>query len=286
MTAPIEDVSELPGKKLSDQEKEPIGEIKDIFATEDGFPMWVSVEVDQGMNKKRIAVVPLARIKDEDGELLVPYSKNNIVGSPEIDDSEGISEECDFTLRGYYGIGTGDQEMWSDNRGYATMVAEESSSTEKVENADDVETPDPDKRTDESRQRLEDPGSSEMRKVSAEDVAEGNDEQMGGGGDGDDDKDESKEDDESKDDEGKAESKEDDEGKTESKEDDDQPEGEQDEDQQPQNKEGGDEQSEGEQDQDEQRQGDEGQDDQRQGTEDDDGEQQSKGKSDEDEGDH
>ena len=30
MTAPIEDVSSLPGKKVSDQEENPIGEIKEI----------------------------------------------------------------------------------------------------------------------------------------------------------------------------------------------------------------------------------------------------------------
>ena len=32
MSAPIDDVSSLPGKKVSDQEENPIGEIKDIYA--------------------------------------------------------------------------------------------------------------------------------------------------------------------------------------------------------------------------------------------------------------
>ena len=135
--------------------------------------MWVAVELSEGMSKKRTAFIPLARLKDENGDLRVPYSKNKIADSPEIDDSEGISEECDFALRGYYGIGIGDQEMWSDNKGYATLVAEESSAAERVENGDDLETPDADKRTEESKQRLEDPGSAEMRNVNAEDVAEG-----------------------------------------------------------------------------------------------------------------
>jgi PRC-barrel domain protein len=178
MTAPIEDVSSLPGKKITDQEENPIGEVKEIFATEDGFPMWVSVEMSQGMSNKRTAFIPLARIKDENGDLRVPYSKDKIAESPEVDDSDGISEECDFQLRGYYGIGTGDQEMWSDNKSYATMVTEESASSEKAD-ADDLETPDADQRTEESKERLEDPGSSEIRHVDAEAVAEGKEEEAG-----------------------------------------------------------------------------------------------------------
>jgi hypothetical protein len=193
MTAPIEDVSSLPGKKITDQEENPIGEVKEIFATEDGFPMWVAVEMSQGMSNKRTAFIPLARLKDENGDLRVPYSKSKIAESPEVDGSDGISQECDFQLRGYYGIGTGDQEMWSDNKGYAALVPEESSSAEKAD-ADDLETPDADKRTDESRERLEDPGSAEMRNVNAEDVAEGKDDQTGDGSGGDDEDSESRED--------------------------------------------------------------------------------------------
>jgi hypothetical protein len=202
MTAPIEDVSSLPGKKITDQEENPIGEVKEIFATEDGFPMWVSVEMSQGMSNKRTVFIPLARIKDEDGDLRVPYSKNKIAESPEIDGSDGLSEECDFQLRGYYGIGTGDQEMWSDNKGYATLVTEESASAEKAD-ADDLETPDPDQRTDESRERLEDPGSSEIRHVDAEAVAEGKEDEGDTGNEDKDDEDEDEdedEDDEDKDD--------------------------------------------------------------------------------------
>jgi hypothetical protein len=215
MTAPIEDVSSLPGKKITDQEENPIGEVKEIFATEDGFPMWVAVEMSQGMSNKRTAFIPLARIKDEDGDLRVPYSKDKIAESPEIDGSDGISEECDFQLRGYYGIGTGDQEMWSDNKGYATLVTDESASSEKAD-ADDLETPDADTRTDESKERLEDPGSAEMRNVNAEDVAEGKEDE----GDDDDDEDKDKDKDKDKDD-----SRDDDDGQPEHREDSDEPQG-------------------------------------------------------------
>jgi hypothetical protein len=170
MTAPIEDVSSLPGKRISDQAENPIGEVKEIYAT-DGYPMWVLVEISSGIADKQSAFIPLARIKDEKGELRVPYSKQRIGDAPEVDASDGISEECDRRLRDYYGIDAGDQELRSDNKSYVTLVPENAGASERVENVDELETPDPDQRTDESRERLHDPGGSEIRQVSAEDVA-------------------------------------------------------------------------------------------------------------------
>jgi hypothetical protein len=170
MTAPIEDVSSLPGKKISDQAETPIGKVKEIFATDDGYPMWVAVEMSSGIGEKRIVFVPLARIKDENGELRVPYSKQRIGDAPEVDGGDGISAEWDRKLRDYYGIDTGDHELRTDNKSYATLVADEGGPASRVKDAGELETPDADTRTEESRERLRDPGSSEMRKVSAEDV--------------------------------------------------------------------------------------------------------------------
>ena len=170
MTAPIEDVSSLPGKKITDQAENPIGKVSQIYAT-DGYPMWVAVEMSSGLAKRRTVFIPLARIKDENGELRVPYSAQRIGEAPEVDDSDGISAECDRQLRDYYGIDTGDQELRSDNKSYATHVPDEPGESTRVENPDDLDTPDSDTRTDESRDRLRDPGSSEMRQVTAEDVA-------------------------------------------------------------------------------------------------------------------
>jgi hypothetical protein len=170
MTSAIEDVSSLPGKKISDQAENPIGEVKQIYAT-DGYPMWVAVEMSSGIAKKRTVFIPLARIKDENGELRVPYSAQRIGDAPEVDDSDGISAECDRQLRDYYGIDAGDQELRTDNKSYATLVADEPGEAKQVEDADELETPDADKRTDESEERLRDPGSAEMRHVSADEVA-------------------------------------------------------------------------------------------------------------------
>jgi hypothetical protein len=170
MTAPIEDVSTLPGKQISDPTATPIGKVMEIYAS-DGHPTWVAVELSSGLVGKDIVFIPLARIKDEDGELRVPYTKRRIADAPEIDTSNGISEECDRRLRDHYGIDTGDQELRSDNKSYATLVPDEVGVSQRVENPDELKTPNADTRTEESRRRLHDPGSSETRKVTAGDVA-------------------------------------------------------------------------------------------------------------------
>jgi hypothetical protein len=171
MTAPIEDISTLPGKKLSDQMANPIGKVTDIFATDDGYPMWVGVNASPGIGGGRTVLVPLARLKDEDGELRVPYSKQRIIESPEIDVDAGISAECDRELRDFYGIDVGDQEMRQDNKSYASRVPENGGASQRVEDPGELETPDADTRTEESEERLHNPGSSQTRAVTAGDVA-------------------------------------------------------------------------------------------------------------------
>ncbi len=92
-------------------------------------------------------------------------------GRPEVEAEDGISEECDRALRSYYGIGAADQELWSDNKGYATLVSDEAGAARRVENVDEAETPDADKRTDETISRVKDPGPPEMRQITADEVA-------------------------------------------------------------------------------------------------------------------
>ncbi len=170
MTAPIDDVSALPGRKLTDQTDNPVGKVQAIYAMDDGYPMWVAVAMTTGLIGRRTVVVPLARLKDEGGQLKVPYSKKRIGESPSVDDGDGISAECDRTLRDYYGIDAGDQEMRTDNKSYATAVSENGGTAARVDDPTQLETPDPDTRTEETAERLNNPGSSETREVTAADV--------------------------------------------------------------------------------------------------------------------
>ena len=175
MTAPIEDVSRLPGKKVADQEETPIGEIKEIYAIGgDGDAMWVSVEAKFRMGDKRMVLIPLARLKDEDGELRVPYSKDHIGNTPKLDDTDRISPECDRALRDHYGIDRADQELRGDNDSYATLVTEDEGIAERVENPDSLRTPTADKISEETRERLHNPGGKETRDVDAGAIADEN----------------------------------------------------------------------------------------------------------------
>jgi hypothetical protein len=129
--------------------------------------------------------IPLARLKVEHGVLRVPYSKDHIGESPEVDGNEGISPECERRLRGHYGIDRGDQELRSDNRSYATLVPEEEGTAKRVEDIEKLETPNADKRTEETEERLQDVGSAEMREVDAGAIADQNAERSGSGKAGD-----------------------------------------------------------------------------------------------------
>jgi hypothetical protein len=175
MTAAIDDVSSLPGKKIRDQAYVQVGKIKEIYATDDGYPMWVAVEMssstEDNLSGDRIVFIPLARLKVEQDELHVPYSKQRIAEAPEVDDGDGISAECDRALRDYYGIDAGDQEMRKDNDSYAARVPDEAGAASRVEDASSIETPDADTRTEETMKRLAEPAHNEARKVTAEDVS-------------------------------------------------------------------------------------------------------------------
>jgi hypothetical protein len=173
MTTPVEDVRELPGKTVLDQYDEPIGEIEEIYAIGgDGHPTWVTVDVrpqEEG-GKPRTVFIPLSRLKLEDGELQVPYSVEHLTAAPEIQAADELSEHDEGALRGYYSVGVGDGELRTDNFSYATLVPDQGGPSKRVQDVDRLETPSADKRTDETRARLEDPGSSEIRKVTAKDV--------------------------------------------------------------------------------------------------------------------
>ena len=187
MTAAIDDVSTLPGKKVTDQDQKPIGEIKEIYAIGgDGDAMWVSVEATFGLGDKRTVLIPLARLKDENGELRVPYSKDHIGSTPELDDADTISPECDRAMRDHYGIDRADQELRADNDSYATLVPEDTdAAAERVEDPASLETPSADKISDETRERVNNPGGKEMREVDAGAIADENAAREKGEGDGD-----------------------------------------------------------------------------------------------------
>jgi len=134
MASPIEDASGLCGQKLNDQDGQSIGEIKKVYnLSGEDAPMWVSVDASTGMAGGREVLVPVARLKEERGQVRVPYSANRIRSAPEIEAKDELSAEDDRTLRDYYAIDLGDQEVRSgENDSYAARVPEEGGNPQKV----------------------------------------------------------------------------------------------------------------------------------------------------------
>ena len=134
MATAIEDLSSLPGESVSDHEGRKIGKVKDVYGMggKEDAPMWVTIEVSGGASGKRLVFVPLARMKQEKGEVRVPYSVQHINSAPEVEVEDELSEDDERALRDYYAIDLGDQEMRTDNESYANRVPEEEGSASKI----------------------------------------------------------------------------------------------------------------------------------------------------------
>jgi len=94
MSAPVKDVSELPGKTVLDEYDEPVGEINAIYAIGgEGHPTWVTVEFRPAEGEPKPVFIPLARLKQEDGDLCVSYSIEHIASGPGgADDDSGADK--------------------------------------------------------------------------------------------------------------------------------------------------------------------------------------------------
>jgi hypothetical protein len=133
MTSPIEDVRSLPGKKVSDQQREEVGEICEIYE-QDGDPMWLTVKSSTGMASDRLVFIPVARLKQADGDIRVPYSVQHIHEFPKTEPEGELSEDQDRALRDYYSGDLGDQELRDRNEdSYAARVPDSDAPVKKAE---------------------------------------------------------------------------------------------------------------------------------------------------------
>jgi PRC-barrel domain len=140
MASPIEDMSSLPGQTVSDQEGVDIGKVKDVYAVNDDAPMWVTIEASTGMAGSKVVFVPIARLKEEDGNLSVPYSAQRIKEAPEVEQEDELSEEDDRMLRDYYAIDHADQEFRTEGESYASKVPDAEEPPRKI-SAEDASEP-------------------------------------------------------------------------------------------------------------------------------------------------
>jgi len=134
MASAIEDVNSLTGETVNDQDGRKIGTVREIYSVGDSdAPMWVTVESSTGLTRSRLLFIPIARLKQEAGQVRVPYSLQHVQSSPEVEAGDELSNDDDRVLRDYYAIGLGDQEIRSDNKSYASLVPDGDEPAKRVE---------------------------------------------------------------------------------------------------------------------------------------------------------
>jgi hypothetical protein len=127
MATPIEEPEQLTGSDVHDQIGEKIGSVKQLYTSgEQGSPSWVGIEVSTGMLGGRLVLVPLARLKHEDGQVRVPYGREHLLRAPEVQAEAQLSAEEHAQLSDYYAVGRGDQPAEDNPDSYAAQMPEES----------------------------------------------------------------------------------------------------------------------------------------------------------------
>ena len=101
-TMTIEQLDEMRGMPVYDSAGHRIGEVEEIFWDEQTRrPEWIGLGTGFFGTKRVLVPVPAAEQR-EDG-LRVPYSKEQVKDSPDIDSDE-ISQETEYELARYYGL--------------------------------------------------------------------------------------------------------------------------------------------------------------------------------------
>lgn len=125
MAAPVEQPENLAGSDVYGQAGEKLGEIRQLYGPDgEERPSWFGVVVSTGLAGGRLVLVPLARLKQEDGQVRVPYSRQHLLEAPEVPAGEALSEEDDAALRDFYALSRGDQPAEDSPDSYAAQMPE------------------------------------------------------------------------------------------------------------------------------------------------------------------
>ncbi|HZT15673.1 MAG TPA: PRC and DUF2382 domain-containing protein [Gaiellaceae bacterium] len=98
----IERLGELRGSPVYDSAGEKIGKVEDLFYdTQTGRPEWIGLGT--GLFGTKHLLVPVAGAEARDDGVFVPYSKDQVKDSPDVDADE-LSPADESSLYGYYGL--------------------------------------------------------------------------------------------------------------------------------------------------------------------------------------
>ncbi len=130
-TMTMEQLSELRGSSVYDQGGSKIGSVEEVFYDADTQqPEWIGIGT--GFFGMKRVLVPVAGASVTADGITVPYSKDMVKDTPDIDGDE-ISEDTERQLYSYYGI------PYSDSRSDTTL-ADAGPTTGTVDTVDTVDT--------------------------------------------------------------------------------------------------------------------------------------------------
>ena len=96
-------LDEMRGAPVYDVNGEKIGKVDEIFYDQQTrVPEWIGIGT--GFFGSKRVLVPVNGAAARDNGLFVPYAKDQVKDSPDIDGDE-ISEECEMELTAFYGLG-------------------------------------------------------------------------------------------------------------------------------------------------------------------------------------
>nr|MBA2630146.1 PRC-barrel domain-containing protein [Thermoleophilaceae bacterium] len=113
MTPTESAVAEWRGRNAVDSDGDKIGAIDEIYMdTETGKPEWLAVKT--GMLGSKVSFVPIAEARESDGNVQLPYDKQQVKDAPNAEADGELSQEEEDSLYRHYGLDY--SEARSDSR--------------------------------------------------------------------------------------------------------------------------------------------------------------------------
>jgi uncharacterized protein (TIGR02271 family) len=100
----VTEAYEWRGRNVVSSDGDKIGTIEEIYLdTDTGQPEWATVRT--GLLGTQHTFVPLAQVDHHHGEVVVPYSKDQVKDAPSVDPDGQLSHEEEDRLYDHYGVG-------------------------------------------------------------------------------------------------------------------------------------------------------------------------------------
>jgi uncharacterized protein (TIGR02271 family) len=119
MSVDLSDPRELTGANVTGHNGEKLGKVDNVYMdNETGRPEWASVKT--GMFGGHVSLVPLATAEYRDGDLRVPYSKQQVQDAPHHDPGKELSVDDERELFSHYGVEYGGDTATARSEGTVT----------------------------------------------------------------------------------------------------------------------------------------------------------------------